>query len=154
MGKFNYADNSYWCENRDLYPLLAAIHKAYIPASGEVIEDLPAVEDLRKANNAYYDLYNNGGGNRDADILFYSGIDCNYEDPINNWGSEAKLLGGYGWDEVAEAFEPAMDALVLAAAKEVSALGRPIADANGIEAYELASTIIKVRAYRKLGYKI
>ena len=57
--------NTYWNENgkyQDLVPKLQAL----IPIMGEVenARKNPALERFRVASNCYYDLYNNGLGNR------------------------------------------------------------------------------------------
>lgn len=60
----NY-DNTYWNSKGKYQALVAALQKM-IPVSGEVADakKSPALEKFRKAMNCYYDLYNNGLGNR------------------------------------------------------------------------------------------
>lgn len=58
--KHDYNQCSFWCEN---HPLSAVADKltAMVPHSG--CADDVVVEVYRLAQNCYYDLYNNGGGN-------------------------------------------------------------------------------------------
>ncbi len=61
--------HTYW-NQKGKYPLAnKALHKL-IPSQGEVPnhKQNPALEKLRVASNCYYDLYNNGLGNRAAEF--------------------------------------------------------------------------------------
>ena len=58
-------ENSFWDGKSELTPLANALSKL-IPVEGEVADKKQnrALEKFRRAQNCYYDLYNNGLGNR------------------------------------------------------------------------------------------
>jgi hypothetical protein len=58
-------ENTYW-NSKGKYQLLADALQKKIPTAGEVSDAKknPALERFRNAMNCYYDLYNNGLGNR------------------------------------------------------------------------------------------
>jgi len=62
-------EKTYWNNNGKYQNVVDAL-QALIPIEGEVPNPYKnrALEKFRKAANAYYDLYNNGGGNRAASI--------------------------------------------------------------------------------------
>ena len=67
-------EDSYWCGNGrhqaladDLQPLIPNMGKVKNPRKNKHLEH------LRVVSNAYYDLYNNGGGNRPSQIYQYAG---------------------------------------------------------------------------------
>jgi len=100
-------NNTYWNNNgthTKLYDQLSEL----IPSYGEVTMPRSSkLERLRKMANAYHDIYNNGGGNRNQAISRYFSIrsyDLN-QNHIN-------------WDLCFEKTEPAMDKAILEAAKE------------------------------------
>ena len=65
--------NTYW-NNNGKFQVEADIVTKLIPGFGEVPDGKgknKCLERLRRASNAYYDVYNNGGGNRNADIRYY-----------------------------------------------------------------------------------
>lgn len=100
------AKNSYW-NNNGKYQHLAGELQKLIPIAGEVEnhKQNPALEKFRKYSNAYYDLFNNGGGNRRQAVQAYfprayqKANECNYR-------------GVYAITE------PRMDEVILAAARE------------------------------------
>ncbi len=77
-----------------------------IPSSGPVEKGRPALERLRKATNAYYDIFNNGGWNRRHSItsIFGSGT--------------MNLVHNRRWDAVHSRIEPIMDQIIEAAHAE------------------------------------
>lgn len=99
--------NNYW-NNAGRYQTLADQLQALIPDSGSVAQPRKnrALERFRVAVNAYYDLYNNGGCNRRSTIR-------KYLSPYVMFYARQRR-----WDCVARLTEPAMDALILEAARE------------------------------------
>lgn len=99
-------NNSYWNSNGKYQHLVGELEKL-IPVAGEVENQKqnPALERFRKYANAYYDLFNNGGGNRRQAVQSYfpgafrKANKCNYR-------------GVYAITE------PRMDEVILAAARE------------------------------------
>ena len=117
MADFDYRNGSYWCDTGKHVEKLKELQEL-IPAAGEVDFD-NHLEELRQCQNAYHDLYNNGGGNRDAAILYFSGADTSYGTEggfHNNRGHEFdELLDGWDIDAVAPGLEKEMDRLILLA---------------------------------------
>lgn len=72
-----------------------------------------ALEKFRRASNAYYDIFNNGGGNRGRAISHYFGQDVLGELRPNRWGSRRP-----NWDWIHRDTEPVMERIVIAAALE------------------------------------
>jgi hypothetical protein len=101
MTKFNWQEASYWANN-GRYQALVEVLQKLIPSSGPMVpkEGNQALERLRKGINCYYDLYNNGGCNRRAEIRRLAGV------------------GSTDFDLCAQELEPVMDRLILAAAAE------------------------------------
>lgn len=68
-------DNTYW-NKTGKYQELADQLREFIPAMGSVEHPRknPALEKFRKASNCYYDLYNNGLGNRNAEFRQIFGL--------------------------------------------------------------------------------
>lgn len=64
-----FNEGSYWAGN-GRFQSLADLLGELIPFEGPVRDPQKnrALERFRVARNAYYDLFNNGGGNRNADI--------------------------------------------------------------------------------------
>jgi len=102
-------ENTYWNEKGTYCQLNVELEKL-IPAIGPV--DKPsknkALERYRKASNAYYDIFNNGGGNRPGAIRAFFGFGM----------SSMKCGGDYNWNLIHHIVEPIMDQIILAAAKE------------------------------------
>lgn len=79
----------------------------------------PRLERLRRAVNAYHDIYSNGGGNRDRDIEWLFNLRLFDEDGEKAGYSAAYDADGQiDWPYVASKTEPAMDKIILAAAEE------------------------------------
>jgi hypothetical protein len=77
--------NTYWSHKGRHEALITELNKL-VPSSGGVenTDDNPALEKFRVASNCYYDLYNNGLGNRGKEFegvfgfsAFDVGEDCN-----------------------------------------------------------------------------
>ena len=101
--------NSYWSNTGKYQAAIEQLH-ALIPVEGSV----PAargknakLEQFRKAMNCYYDLYNNGLGNRVREFSF-----------VFFPSSKHKLRAGGYTDYLYTRVEEMMDKIVLAAAKE------------------------------------
>jgi len=64
--------NNYW-EGTGKYEKLSSELDALLPVKGSVDkpEQNPKLEKYRKMNNAYYDLYANGGGNSSRKTSYY-----------------------------------------------------------------------------------
>jgi hypothetical protein len=97
--------HTYWA-HKGRYQALANALEKLVPLAGPVSD--PMLDEFRRACNAYHDLYNNGGGNRNQDIIRFTKCYAPEEDPLNEEELEAAM----------EAFEPVMDNLILAAAAE------------------------------------
>lgn len=104
---------TYWNSKGTHQNLVDELNKL-IPVMGEIKGSKnKALERFRKASNAYYDIFNNGGGNRGRSIgkffdgvMFYLGHyrRCNFGNP--------------NWKRIHAITEPKMDEIILAAAKE------------------------------------
>ena len=80
------------------------------------LKGFPKTEKLRKAKLAYYDIFNNGGGNYMAQVRgsFGFGMTSMIE---RRWGSRGESIT-YNWERIHEIVEPIMDRLILEAAIE------------------------------------
>jgi hypothetical protein len=134
-------EDTYW-NSRGRYQDKASKLEALIPIMGEVenAEQRPELERFRTASNAYYDLFNNGGWNRQSDIkkfffLEYEKIDGNYDestcphcgcscpdfDEDEDVCYEYRMYGGaekptsYRDEEIYARTEPVMDRIILEA---------------------------------------
>lgn len=107
-------ENTYWNSKGTHQELVEKLQKL-IPAQGGVEKPWKNknLERFRKAQNAYYDIFNNGGMNRSRSIgKFFDGVvfyirhyqRCNF--------------GQTNWDRIAQCTEPKMDVIILAAARE------------------------------------
>lgn len=97
---------SYW-NDCGRYQKLADALQELVPPEGPVASPNrnKALERYRKAVNAYYDLYNNGG--------------CNRPQAINAYFKGAlRLARSWSWGQVPYATEAPMDRIILAAALE------------------------------------
>ncbi len=91
---------SYW-NSKGRHEGLISQLQLLIPKEGPCNAGAPALENLRRAINAYYDQYNNGG--------------CNYPKRIRRTFG---VMPGDFSDKAAAIVEHVMDGLILAAAKE------------------------------------
>ena len=100
--------NTYWNSN-GTYQNLAEQLRPLVPVMGEVKgKQNKALDKFRKASNAYYDIFNNGGCNRAAQIR-----------SIFKFGMTSMRLGKrFDWNAIHEKVEPIMDQIILAAAAE------------------------------------
>lgn len=107
-------EKTYW-NNNGTYNDLSAKLQQLIPVSGSVEKPWKnkALERFRKASNAYYDIFNNGGCNRGRSIgKFFEGT-MFY---INHY--QRYNFGRINWERIHAITEPKMDAIILEAAKE------------------------------------
>jgi len=108
-------EKTYWDRTGTHQDLVEQLNKL-IPFEGSVEKPWKnkALERFRKASNAYYDIFNNGGCNRGRSIgKFFEGamhyLSYNYH--RNNFGR-------VNWDRIHMITEPKMDAIILEAARE------------------------------------
>lgn len=97
---------SYWNHNGKYQHLAGELHKL-LPLAGPVqnAKQNPALERFRKYANAYYDLFNNGGGNRRQAVQAY-------------FPGAYRCANVYRYNGIYAITEPRMDAVILAAARE------------------------------------
>jgi hypothetical protein len=102
-------ENTYWAA-KGTYQELNVKLESLVPASGEVAKPWKnkALERFRKASNAYYDVFNNGGCNRMQSISRLFGTEVSY----------ALRNRRPSWVWIHKYTEPKMDAIILEAAKE------------------------------------
>ena len=100
---------SYWNGNGRYQAEADALRKL-VPLEGE-IKGNPTLERFRVACNNYYDVMNNGGGNRARSIgKMFPGIVREIE---TSWKFRSKP----NWDSITERMDAKMDEIILAAAK-------------------------------------
>jgi len=112
---------TYW-NNEGTYQDIAEELQALLPASGEVAEGKTtnkALERFRKAQNCYYDLYNNGLCNRAREFSTVFRIS----------GVPREIKRNYGYNFLVSsitegAIENKMDGFILDAYREQVALGK------------------------------
>ena len=101
---------SYWGSNGRYQSEADALTKL-VPLEGE-IKGNPTLERFRVACNNYYDVMNNGGGNRGRSIgKMFPGVMTH----INYMYSRRCTPN---WDSVTEMMDGKMDEIILAAAKK------------------------------------
>ncbi|MDA7837432.1 hypothetical protein N9A42_00160 [bacterium] len=82
-----------------------------VPAEGE-IKSNPTLERFRVACNNYYDVMNNGGGNRGRSIgKMFPGV-------MSHINERLRFRSTPNWDAVLEMMDGKMDEIILAAAKK------------------------------------
>jgi hypothetical protein len=109
-------ENTYWNRKGNYENLVAELNKL-VPDMGEIAGSKNRkLEKFRKASNAYYDIFNNGGCNRGAQIRGIFGFGMTTMSEVV-WGEHGKYRK-YHWDAIHAIVEPIMDKIILAAAKE------------------------------------
>ena len=100
-------NETYW-SNKGRYQKLAEQLEKLIPFTGEVedAKNNPKLEKFRMINNAYYDLYNNGGINNDTKFVSKYFPKC------------MSLADKSLWDQCEKITEPIVDKAVIAASVE------------------------------------
>ncbi len=109
-------ENTYWNRTGTHQNLVEQLNKL-IPAMGEIKGSKNRqLEKFRKASNAYYDIFNNGGCNRGASIrsIFGFGMTTMSEVYRDGYGNHRR----YHWNAIHERVEPIMDKIIEAAAAE------------------------------------
>lgn len=112
--------NTYW-NHSGTHQVLAVELYERIPEMGIVTNPSKskALERFRKAQNAYYDVFNNGGCNRGWSISRYFGKEVTrYLRYMRKNGYAAHIDVDRIWERICEYTEPKMDALILEAAQE------------------------------------
>lgn len=109
-------ENTYW-NGKGTHQDLVNKLEELVPTMGKIKGSKNRLlERFRKASNAYYDIFNNGGFNRGASIRGFFGFGmssmCEY---IN--GQRGRYRH-YNWDAIHARVEPKMDAIILDAARE------------------------------------
>jgi len=103
---------SYW-GNKGKHQALADKLNKLVPPSGPIKgAKNRMLEKFRKASNAYYDIFNNGGCNRGRSIRAIFGIS------MRNYKSGRSCISAFGLKGIYAATEPVMDKIILAAAVE------------------------------------
>jgi hypothetical protein len=101
---------TYW-NSKGTHQELADKLQKLVPASGPVMggKKNAKLEKFRRAVNAYYDIFNNGGCNRGAQIR-----------SIFKFSMRAYAVARYGhdWNGIHAVVEPIMDRIILEAAEE------------------------------------
>lgn len=111
-------EKTYWNNNGNLAELNAKLEKL-IPVSGSVAKPWKnkELERFRKASNAYYDIFNNGGCNRMKSISKIFGTEVTFR-LRQLWENRRYFNMDHGWERIHAVTEPKMDELILAAARE------------------------------------
>jgi hypothetical protein len=105
----DYAKNNYWSHTGRFQHMIDLLNDM-VPVEGRVANPVKnkALERFRVASNCYYDLFNNGGGNRHQQIFKLFGP-----------GTTRRINDMFTPIEVVFArTEPVMDAIILAACEE------------------------------------
>ena len=107
-------ERTYW-NNKGTYQSLATQLQKLIPSEGAVENPRGGnrqLEKFRQASNAYYDIFNNGGGNRGPLIRRIFGIS------VGAFRYGRGSTRHTNWDGIHCRIEPTMDDIVLDAAVE------------------------------------
>lgn len=101
-------DNTYW-NGQGKYQALADKMQDLVPMEGPC--DCKHVDVFREACNAYYDIFNNGGGNSVSRKVskYFPGV-------MSNLRSRAQFLNP-DWELIQSMTEPMMDLIILKTAK-------------------------------------
>ena len=109
-------ENTYWNRKGNYENLVAELQKL-VPDMGEIAGSKNRkLEKFRKASNAYYDIFNNGGCNRGASIRTIFGFGMTTMSEVV-WGEYGKYRK-YNWNAIHAIVEPIMDKIILDAARE------------------------------------
>ena len=100
---------NYWCDEGRYQKEYNELTRL-IPLEGEVkkgmCKHVSSLERLRKATNCYYDVFNNGGGNRDhATSKFFPGV-------LQSIRHSYKWGGSVDWDYVHSVCDKKMDVII------------------------------------------
>lgn len=106
--------NTYW-NHKGRFEKEGKIVQNLIPGVGEVPDGKgknKCLERLRRAINAYHDVYNNGGGNRNDDIRYFLKVGIR------------EIAGCYMSQSAIDTMEERMDKYIIDAYKEQMKLGK------------------------------
>ena len=106
--------NSYW-DGTGKYQMLYDALNGLIPIEGKCQHSRSKnkkLEKLRTAGNAYYDIFNNGGMNRAAEIGYHFGV------RMSHYRSGSGRHQRTHFDRIAAKVDPIMDRIILEAAIE------------------------------------
>lgn len=103
-------ENTYWNGN-GTHQSLADKLREFIPAEGPCSNK--KVERFRKAANNYYDIFNNGGGNRGH------GIGQMFPGVMSHINEMHSFRSTPNWDMIHQMVEPKMNEIILETAKKV-----------------------------------
>jgi len=107
-------ENTYW-NGTGTWQDLSEKLEEFVPAMGEC--ENKKVERFRKASNAYYDIFNNGGCNRGPSIgKFFPGVMAEINESY-------RYRSNPNWDYIHRIVEPKMDEIILETAKKVGLRG-------------------------------
>ena len=109
-------ENTYWNRTGTHQNLVEKLNKL-IPTMGEIKGSKNRqLEKFRKASNAYYDIFNNGGCNRSGSIRGFFGFGMSSMSEVHRdaYGNTRR----YNWNAIHEKVEPIMDKIILAASAE------------------------------------
>lgn len=110
-------EKTYW-NHCGTHQYLAEELNKLIPATGEIKGSKnKALEKFRKASNAYYDIFNNGGCNRAASIRGIFGFGMTSMSEVYR-DHNGRRYRHYHWNAIHEVVEPIMDKIILDAAAE------------------------------------
>lgn len=110
-------ENTYW-NNKGTHQELNVQLEKLIPMSGDIKGSKNRqLERLRKASNAYYDIFNNGGCNRMRSISKFYGTEVTHL--LNMMWKDRRYFNYLdGWNKIHAVVEPIIDEMILVAAKE------------------------------------
>ena len=110
-------ENTYW-NNKGTHQALADELNKLVPAMGEIKGSKnKALERFRKASNAYYDIFNNGGCNRGQSISKFFGTGVTFR--LRQLRENRRYFNmDHGWERIHSMTEPKMDEIILAAVTE------------------------------------
>jgi len=105
-------EKTYW-SNKGKHQALADKLQVLVPVSGPIKGSKNRMlEKFRKASNAYYDIFNNGGCNRGHSISAIFGI------AMRDYRSSEGRIHYTDWESIHKVVEPIMDKIILGAAAE------------------------------------
>lgn len=111
-------EKNYWNQSGTHQSLVQSLNQL-VPSSGGVEKPWKnkSLERFRKASNAYYDIFNNGGWNRGKSISRFFGTDVTFRLRRSRQNRRYFDMDN-GWERIHASTEPKMDAIILEAAKE------------------------------------
>ena len=111
-------ENTYWNQKGTHQNLADELYNL-LPPMGEIKGSKNSqLERFRKASNAYYDIFNNGGCNRSGSIRGFFGFGMTSMSEVYRASPAGWPRRQYNWNAIHEKVEPIMNKIILAAAKE------------------------------------